>query len=63
MTSSLVGSEMCIRDSDKSDKSVLELFLECSLQKLSKSQLSRLRQQQQSDFSMSSACTGSGMAE
>ena len=43
--------------------SVLSEFLECALTKLSKPQLDRLCQHLQDKFTVSSACTGSGMAE
>jgi site-specific DNA-cytosine methylase len=46
-----------------SERSMLSQFLERSLEKMSKLQLDRLRQHLEDDFTMSSACTGSGMAE
>lgn len=45
------------------DTSVLAQFLQSSLNKLSQPQHDRLRHHLQDDFTMSSSCTGSGMAE
>lgn len=57
---------MCKRPAKRSKTggvSVLSEFLECALTKLSKPQLDRLCQHLQDKFTVSSACTGSGMAE
>lgn len=57
---------MCKRPAKRSKTggvSVISEFLECALTKLSKPQLDRLCQHLQDKFTVSSACTGSGMAE